>query len=340
MKKILFLSLLALLSFSVIWSQHVFTLDGGSGTRVYTSIDSAMKYAVDGDYLYLPGTIINIPPGLMVKKRMNIIGAGHYPDSSVATGITVISGSVHFWSTASGSMIQGVFINGNIFLGVDPASSAAKNILVSRCNLVSIYLSYEGTTNYGAENIIIKDNVFRGDFFLAKVPNVLIENNFIEGTVVYGNGQVVVKNNIFLRRTGNAVSTSSSIRFENNIFMASGGFFGGTNSNHQFYNNIFKEADVIGPSPTHQNNKFDVTNLFVNQSGPEFIYAHNYHLTADSPAKNAGYDGKDCGVFGGANPYKEGALPVNPHIRSKTLPSQTDTQGKINVQVTVSAQNN
>jgi hypothetical protein len=340
MKKILFTSFFLLMSLQG-YMQNVFTLDGTSGTRVYTHIDSAMKYAVDGDYLYLPGATINIPASLMVKKRLNIIGAGHYPDSAKATGITMISGNVHFWTTSSGSLLQGVHINGNIYFGVDVPSAAAKNILISRCLLLgSLHLSENGNANRGAENILIKENVFKGDLYLANVPNVLIENNFIEGGVVYGTGQVLVRNNIFLRRFGNAVNSSNSVRFESNVFMASGGFFAGTNTNLQFYHNIFKEGDVIGPSSTHVNNKFSITNLFISQSGTEFSYEQNYHLTSDSPAKNAGFDGKDCGIFGGANPYKEGAVPVNPHIRAKTLPAQTDAQGKINVQVTVAAQNN
>jgi hypothetical protein len=143
-----------------------------------------------------------------------------------------------------------------------------------------------------------------------------------------------------LRTLGNAIVNCNGIRLENNIFMTSGGFWAGNNYNVQFYNNIFKETDPLGAAPVYLNNKFSVTNLFVDAPEGAFSYTGNYHLKSDSPARNAGFDGKDCGIYGGANPYKEGALPVNPHIRAKTLPAQTDAQGKINVQVTVAAQNN
>jgi len=145
---------------------------------------------------------------------------------------------------------------------------------------------------------------------------------------------------MMLRTMGNAVIHCNGTRFENNIYMTSGGFWSGNNAGVQFYNNIFKETDPLGASPMYLNNKFSITNLFVDAPEGAFSYEGNYRLKSDSPAKNAGFDGKDCGIYGGANPYKDGALPVNPHIRAKVLPAQTDAQGKINVQVTVAAQNN
>jgi hypothetical protein len=64
----------------------------------------------------------------------------------------------------------------------------------------------------------------------------------------------------------------------------------------------------------------------------------NYHLT--NPGNYAGTDGKQVGIYGGSFPYKEGAVPSPPHVRSKTIASSTDGQGKLNVQITTSAQNN
>ncbi len=339
MKKILFTSIFLLMALQG-YLQNVFTLDGSSGTRAYSSIDSALKYAQDGDYLYLPGTTISIPAGFMVKKRLNIIGAGHYPDSTSATGITILGGNLHFWSESSGSMLQGVNITGSILMGTDANNSAAKNILISRCSFFYLNLSFNGTQNWGAENIIARECIIRGEVQLAYIPNVVVENSIIHGGVLYGSSQTIVRNCIMLRTLGNAVSHSNGTRFENNIYMGSAGFWAGNNTNVQFYNNVFKDTDPIGAGPMNLNNKFSVTNLFVNAPDGEFSYKGNYHLNSDSPAKNAGFDGKDCGIFGGANPYKEGAVPVNPHIRAKTLPAQTDAQGKINVQITVAAQNN
>jgi hypothetical protein len=323
----------------LLFGQSVFTLDGTSGTRVYTHIDSALKYALDGDYLYLPAGAINKPEGTMIKKRLNIFGAGHYPDSTKATGSTFINGNIHIWTEGTGSTLQGVYLTGNIYLGVDASNAAAKNILIQRCNFNEIYLSENGSTNRGAENIIITQNVLRGSVFFAAVKNVVVESNLIEGTLHYAAGQVSIRNNVFLRRTGNALYGMVGANLENNIFISSAGFYGSSNAGLFFNNNIFKEDNPIGPYAA-SGNQFNITNLFVNQSGTSFSYEQNYKLNADSPAKNAGMDGKDCGIYGGANPYKEGAVPANPHIRAKVVPAQTDAQGKLNIQITVAAQNN
>ncbi|HSK13334.1 MAG TPA: hypothetical protein VK907_08965, partial [Phnomibacter sp.] len=87
-------------------------------------------------------------------------------------------------------------------------------------------------------------------------------------------------------------------------------------------------------------NQFGVTNLFIAQTGNAFSEKDDYHLTANSPARNAGFDGKDCGIYGGANPYKIGAVPMNPHIRSKEISAQTDGQGMLQIKATVVAQEN
>lgn len=339
MKKILVTSIFLTMALQG-YLQNVFTLDGTTGTRAYSNIDSALKYAQDGDYLYLPGGTINLPAPLIIQKRLNIIGAGHYPDSTSATGLTIIPNNVYFQTTSSGSMLQGVFMNGNIYLGTEAKYSAAKNILISRCSFFTMYLSDDGMNYRGAENIIIRECIVRADIIFAVVPNVLVENCLINGGLAHGGGQTSVKNCLMLRASGNALVHCNGIRLENNIIMSSSGFWAGNNYNVQAYNNIFKETDPLGAGPMYLNNKFSITNLFVNAPDGAFSYTGNYHLKSDSPARNAGFDGKDCGIYGGSNPYKEGAVPVNPHIRAKVLPAQTDAQGKINVQVTVAAQNN
>ncbi len=318
-------------------AQSVFVLDGVSGTRVYSTIDTAMIYAEDGDYLYLPATSISVPAGLVINKRLNIIGAGHYPDSTQATGVTSITGMVYFLTPSSGSMLQGIYINGNIYFGTNNTNGAVTNILISRCNVASIHLSYNGSDFWGGEYVNIRENIIRESIAFAQVKNVVVENNIIEGGLQYGNGMITIRNNICLRKNANLVYYLSAARFDNNIFMSSSSFaYGG--SGNLYYNNIFKETDPLG-AEFSSGNQFNVTDLFVSQSGTGFIYAQNYHLTPSSPARGAGMAGTDCGVYGGANPYKEGAVPVNPHIQTKLLPAQTDAQGKINVQVKVAAQN-
>jgi len=320
-------------------AQNVITLDGTPGTRVFANIDSALKYAVDGDDLYLHGGNISVPNGLNIKKRIHVFGAGHYPDSTIATGRTNIVGDVIFYNESSGSVLEGVYITGDINFGTSSTNAAAKNIRISRCNVTNIQLSENGSSFRGAENVFIKDNVIRGEMRFAYVKNVVFETNCMVGQLQYADGITYIRNNIFMRGNNYTLSNVKYCRFENNIFLISSQFLNGDCPGNLFYNNVFKEGDPLAGQYS-SNNLFNVANLFVSQAGMVFSYFQDYHLTNDSPARNAGMGGTDCGIYGGANPYKEGALPVNPHIRSSVLPAQTDTLGKLNIQVKVAAQNN
>jgi hypothetical protein len=171
------------------------------------------------------------------------------------------------------------------------------------------------------------------------VKNVVFEANILTGQFYNAENIISVRNNIFLRGNNQTFVNTNSCRFENNIFLYSTGFSSGSFVGNQFYNNVFKETNPLA-GQFSSNNLFSVTNLFVDQTGATFSYTQDYHLNTDSPARSAGMGGTDCGIYGGQNPYKDGALPVNPHIRFKNLPAQTDTHGQINVQVTVAAQNN
>jgi hypothetical protein len=81
-------------------------------------------------------------------------------------------------------------------------------------------------------------------------------------------------------------------------------------------------------------------NIFVNQTGNIYSYMQDYHLKSTSPGKNAGTDGMDVGIYGGSSPFKEGALPVNPHIRFKNVAGSTNSSGTLNIHFKVAAQDN
>ena len=76
--------------------------------------------------------------------------------------------------------------------------------------------------------------------------------------------------------------------------------------------------------------------IFINQNGNSFNYSHNYHL--QNPSTYMGTDATQCGIYGGIYPYKEAAIPSNPHIREKIISNITDINGNINVNIKVAAQ--
>ncbi len=51
-------------------------------------------------------------------------------------------------------------------------------------------------------------------------------------------------------------------------------------------------------------------------------------------------DGTDIGIYGSSQPYKEGAVPFNPHIYFKNIGGTTTPNGLLNINIKVKAQDN
>src|ERR1035437_9923929 len=93
MKKIpLFITLLAMWALSSYAQLTVVTLHHNGTTTPYYSNSGfvdAYNVSVAGDTIILPGGNFN-PPG-SIDRRLTIIGTGHYPDSTTATGVSFIT---------------------------------------------------------------------------------------------------------------------------------------------------------------------------------------------------------------------------------------------------------
>lgn len=322
-------------------TQAAFLINRSSGSLAYRSLDSAIANAQNGDTLYLPGGTFNTG-NIVIDKKILMFGAGHYPDSTDATGRTVLNGSVFFISGASLSVLHGVYLMGNITFGTTPTNSNINGLVISRCNFNDILLSFNTSTVSLASNILISQNVIRNDVIIMDAKDNLVENNLIDGRINSANGSNRFVNNIVFGRAGANGYTLNSIYsciFENNIFYTTAGYgFPGNIAGNTFRNNVFGFANPFGGTDIQENNIFNATNLFVNQTLSVFSYEQNFHLKAGSAAIGAGKGGTDCGIYGGARPYKESAVPMNPHVQSKVISDNADNTGKINVQIKVAAQ--
>ncbi|OPZ96627.1 MAG: hypothetical protein BWY70_01709 [Bacteroidetes bacterium ADurb.Bin408] len=153
-----------------------------------------------------------------------MFGAGHYPDSTQATGRTALTGNIYFKTGASNSVLQGIYLSSNIFMGDSCSTGNVSNILISRCNVDNICLTYNtGSTNCGAENIFIKDCIIRTDIRGANAQGTVVETSIITNQIAYFNGNAEFRNNIFLRYNNSTNSYSYvfyniyNCNFSNNI---------------------------------------------------------------------------------------------------------------------------
>ncbi|MBL7733297.1 MAG: hypothetical protein JNM88_19170 [Chitinophagaceae bacterium] len=304
-------------------------------TYICPSFDSAHNKAVDDDYIYLPGTVIT--GDKTITKRLTIIGAGHYPDSTQYTGKTHFAGSFFLEKKCT---LEGMQIDNQVVI----TSPAASNCSFIRLKTSLIIL---GGTN----------------------------DHFIDGSVFstitggyYNNSTCTQSSNIFVRNSLlYSIEKLQYSNFSNCIFL-------GNNSNYTFFkiansqfdNCIFRglfTADwyfqtpcypIVGNSSNHclwqsgagfpglnnlATSQPDTVMVNSGNNGTFFDYQYNYHLRPNSPYLTAGSGGTEIGIYGGNAPYKEGAVPGNPHIYFKQVSTQTNVNGQLPVQFKVRTNN-
>lgn len=356
MKRII--TLLLCINCYVLYSQTPqFAVVRPDGTSfICPSWDSAYNKSLDGDYIYLPG--IGISNTVTINKRIYIIGAGHHPDSTIATNPTIINSDLKILKAANGGSIEGIKVTGSVYFGNSALDSRVINYSIKRSIFNIIVFNYTTSSTYNDSlptNIFLADNIIGDINGQSSSSQNLIRNIFI--------GQVkdikssAFKNNIFLReyppQIGGPFPMTNVIlsTFENNIFLNydpnSAPGVGLTGNCLNTYRNNLKylianwDASIACP-PLSQSNNLSVPNIsdiFVNYSTQGFSYSNNYHLKPTCPGINAGTDGTDVGIYGTLQPVSEGWLPSNPHIYFKQIAPQTNSNGSLPVQIKVRSNN-
>jgi hypothetical protein len=298
----------------------------------------AYTAAVANDTIYLPGGTF-VPPANFDKK-IAIFGAGHYENATLATGKTFINGNVALKENADNFYIEGVEVNGNF---VFSDNESVNQVVVKRCKINGA-LNVVGNLSIPSTNFGLFGSVVLGNIDLANAQNVLISNSIIQSRVFNSIGNAF-NNNIFMDEYvhyGNeAPINGDNNQVNNNIFtkVNYGNLIIG-NGNVAKNNLCALPTPSFGTLPTVSGNYFGIAQsaIFINHSDATFKYSEDYHL--QNTTSYLGIDGTQVGIYGGLFPYKEGAIPSNPHIVSKTIDPQTNVTGQLNIQVVVKAQTN
>ncbi|MCF8381000.1 MAG: hypothetical protein K9H49_15605 [Bacteroidales bacterium] len=339
----LFLTVFLLLVFTQSYSQRKIALHSNGSTTLFggeTPYVDAYNAAQNGDTIYLPGGQFTAPH---ISKHVVVFGVGHNPDSTTVQGETIING-FNFNAGSAKSHFEGLKITSGITW-----SSIADSIVIKRCNITG-NISF---SSYASKAIQITENVIAGSISGASVINTDIANNIIKRN---GNNVISsIKNNAWIHNNiivGRGYVLSYVAYFvlfgitdcliENNIILNEGtspANIMSTTSNNTFRNNLFNgnPSDLIN---IWENNYFDIasSSIFNNYIGMNFDYAEDYHLV--DPATYIGTTSNEVGVYGGYTPFKEGAVPSNPHLRFKSISTQTNASGELNVNISVGAQDN
>jgi len=181
-------------------------------------------------------------------------------------------------------------------------------------------------------NNIIKGSVYLSTFTEANISNVLIQNNTIVGAFGTSSSAIytansVIQDNIIIN-TSNVTYVMDFDKMTGNIIRKNVFSLSALNINSYISEN---HPDNYYVAAT-EDNTFTKTEK-------SYGFEEYYRLLDSSAAKNAAYDGSDCGVFGGTNPYVLCGRPQGvPYIYDVEVPAYP-TNDKLNVSFKVTGQN-
>jgi hypothetical protein len=326
MKNVLILSVCMLCAAVNLQAQQKINVQNGAKTEFYNDLEAAVQAAVSGDTIYLPGATIELQDHLTIDKKLALIGAGWDMDSIgglKTTEIRIKNGghaNINFSEGADGSLLTGFLLNEIIF--ANDASQSIANVTIVRIR------TYNGIhLGAGVNHIFIRESYFNG-FDGREATDCWINNNLIHGG--FGN----IKDSHIYNNVMFAHAQGTACVFENNWISDSPGGISNT-----YNHNAFREYYTF---PFGENN--NGSNNLMNQLQNETFEVNSGNLPKyqkikeTSPCKNAGADGTDIGMYGGSDPYKDGAVPFHPHVDKIVVSSQTDKAGNLKVEIQVSAQ--
>jgi hypothetical protein len=342
---LLFLALVAGLKAQVITKLHE-----GSSTFYYdvTQLHMIVAGAMSGDTIILPGGPI-ATGGFNLNKELTFIGAGILGTGTPVTGKTIVpyafNMDIVIQQGSEGSSFHGIdfqrpvrFTGGvsdvaftrcafDLFPMAGFNMTAPSNVHIKHC----IFRS--GITNGGStapQGLVITNCIIDGGISLsggvasAQVTYCLIlDMNFSSGL----NPGVTYSNNIFTRTFASYTLNHASY-YACNLFCMTGGTtltwsgatdLGGNLGWQLAGNNIFQNVPDI--------NAYNET--------------YDYHLSAGSPGLSTAQMScaqGEVGIYGGPTPWKEGAIPFNPHWLGLNPALGGTNGGVINVNLSGAAQ--
>ncbi|HEY5688207.1 MAG TPA: hypothetical protein VIS27_07895 [Yeosuana sp.] len=335
MKKEFLLSIVFLFAVVYTTAQKSVALHSNGTTTIFggdTPLVDAYEASITGDTLYVSGGNFTMPG--TIDKGLVIIGAGYHPESTAATQKTYITNTSNIFlgDNASNLYMEGM----ELYSGLSKSSGVITDFTLIRCKINGV-IGFSGSGDPTNATIVQCD--IGGTIQLQGVTYSLISNCILRGRLDYSNNNIV-KNNIFLYVNSSNAPTYScnSNTFYNNIFTTVyGPIYSDQGSNNNFQYNIFTgTTPTFGTTPTVLNNyiSVDLGTVYVNASEGD------YHLLGDASTTYLGDDGAEVGLYGGLVPFKEGAVPINPHISQKSIQTTTDSNGLLNISFTVEAQQN
>lgn len=332
LKNLLTILCLTVITIGSVFAQKRFILENKgvlTNTRIFDNLDSAVAAIQTDDILYIPGGNFGLPSSGMIidKNGVDIIGAGHHPDSTTATERTYLTGDITV--NADYVSISGIYLSGNIFVDGVASNPMITGFALKNSNVNSILLR-DNASSPETELSSISNNIIRGSVGGGFTSSTSINHNIMEFRVSEFNGSgVYFSYNIFLYVSSynKLCNDVDGATFTRNIFRGGNGNIFTNNSN----NNTLNDCSMSTANPisyvligTNVFNNISLIPTFVGGSLPStFDYAFDFH-----------HSGGDVGIYGGSGfSFK----PRNPHIKTANISTKTNTNGGLQIYFEVEA---
>lgn len=346
---IVFLLTISPSAYSKIW---IVDSNAGSTARDFTNLQAAHDGAAAGDTLYLIGSPVNyITTKVTITKKLIIIGPGYFlsenPDAQANVASAFINNTavgvceeLEFAVGSQGSVLMGIEIIGRLVINTN-------NILVKRNHIIQESGCNLSQVNINGSNVLFVQNYVEGR---------LNNTSFAVVNITAGQSGITVANNyLFHEAYGNGAGVaalispaSSSLEVSNNIFV--GGIIV-TNATVQ--NNLFQTGNNLTFTSSLVRNNIGGAGVFLpagngNSSNVSSFSAGfigtgstdgKWQLSTSSIFKGAGFNGVDCGIFGGTEPYVLSGIPPIPTIYSLTAPTIGEKNTGLPIQIKVKSNN-
>lgn len=297
----------------------------------YQALISALNNANQGDVISLSGATFLAPSQISIG--ITIRGAGMKADAALGTLPTIIQGNLRL--TSNGKItIEGIYHNGNI----DYSTSISSKFIKCRLNNIEPTVSTSKMTDAQFVQCKIAGQLALNGNSTATCINSVVNNptsigsvgtslssygRFIFTNCVLYTNSPVIRSSVFVNSViydnlsnGEGVFDSSNV-MNYNVGCSTGGL------------NIFPQNDtnVSFPSPNDFVNGLELT-IDGEMDALDYVLGRGrFYL---------GGDGTQVGIYGGTLPFDPKV--TGPRITQATVGSQTTSDGKLSVDITVSAQ--
>lgn len=329
-KTLLLLTVFFTINASVLADGLTATLQQGDQMKAFYGVD-AFKQAYEAAN---DGAVITLSSGehndvSTIEKSVTIIGAYAFdvksPETTILASTTINANNVK---------IEGIYFSGTVTLGA-----------VSDCQIKRCWVEAELTSMANHTNTLVDQCVIKKDKAIAKGHNYCIKNS----TIYWFTGMNSSSNMAYITNcvvwnwvTNDAASDQQPCGiYKNNIlgiFIYSGNFYTPTNPSEFYYNVFLQIANSSSSKGVNENSECLKEGNYTNWLFEKYYSGGIYDYPAQDMKDGLiplGQDGTPVGIMGGTG---FSAYPSIPRIISREIDSNTDDTGKLNVKITVQAQ--